>query len=364
MTETVVENNKIHCIRCNRTLNRNQFYLDKDSQPFQKCKKCQTAMVDLDSPSTIYAILQEIDIPYIPSEFDSLKERYGDGKNANQTVVGRYIGKMKLAQYKELTFADTDRIVEEEKAKREKATQLKTEQFNQFLLEGLSEQEAAEAVKEPEFDFGDLFTKEEKKELHLKWGKHYSSDELMQLETFYNNMHASFDIETASHEDYLLQIAKISLRMHAAINVGDFESHKNLAMTYDKLMKSAKFTASQTKEEEKFIDSISEMVRLCEEVGHIPLYLPDDEIPKDVVDVTIRDLKLYTKNLVEKEHNLGQMIEQSFKQIQLEEEKDKLNETDELSIDDLFDTNVTMTEQDFMDELTNAEVAEEEPEDA
>ena len=359
MTSIIEENGveKIHCVRCNRTLNRNQFYLDKNRQPFSKCKKCLTSSVDLDSASTIYAILQEVDIPYIPSEFDTLKERYGGGKNANQTVVGRYIGKMKLEQYRHLNFGDTDRIVEEERLKKEKGNQLKTQQFEQFLADGLSEREAADSVKEPEFDFGDIFTKEEKKQLQLKWGKHYTSDELMQLETFYTNMHASFDIETASHEDYLMQIAKVSLRMHAAINIGDFESHTKLSGTYDKLMKSAKFTASQLKEEERFLDSISEMVRLCEEEGFIPVYV--SEQPMDIVDVTIRDLKLYTKNLVEKEHNLGQLIEQSMKMIQLEEEKDKLNETDELDADDLFETPIIMTEEDFFEDLNNAEVGEE-----
>jgi hypothetical protein len=79
----------------------------------------------------------------------------------------------------------------------------------------------------------------------------------------------------------------------------------------------------------------------------------------DIVDVTIRDLKLYTKNLVEKEHNLGQLIEQSMKMIQLEEEKDKLNETDELDADDLFETPIIMTEEDFFEDLNNAEVGEE-----
>lgn len=352
MTE---ETNKIHCTRCNRTLNRNQFYLDRHSKPFDKCKKCLTAMVDLDSASTVYAILQEVDIPYIPSEFQTLKDRYGDGKNANQTVVGRYIGKMKLAQYKELTFADTDRIVEEERLKKERASEMKSRQFEEFLSSGMSEEEAKESVKEPEFDFGELFTREEKKQLQIKWGKHYNSEELVQLETFYENMHASFDIETASHEDYLMQIAKVSLRMHSAINIGDFESHKNLAATYDKLMKSAKFTASQTKEEERFIDSISEMVRLCEEEDFIPKF--DLSIPQDQIDITLRDMNLYTKNLIETEHNLGQLIEQALKQIQLDEEKDSLNnETDEISVEELFDTQIIRTEEDFFDDLENVEV--------
>ena len=57
------------------------------------------------------------------------------------------------------------------------------------------------------------------------------------------------------------------------------------------------------------------------------------------------------------------MIEQSLKQIQLEEEKDKLNETDELDIDDLFETDITMTEADYFEELENAEVVKGEYED-
>lgn len=354
MTTATENTNKIHCVRCNRSLNRNQFYLDKDSQPMAKCKKCLTSMVDLNSPSTVYAILQEVDVPYIPSEFETLKERYGDGKNGNQSVVGRYLGKMKLEQYRNLTFADTDRIVQEEEEQKKKAEEMKANQFKQFLEEGLTVEEATQQIVEPEFDFGDLFTKEEKKELLLKWGQHYTSEELMQLETFYGNMHASFDITTASHEDYLMQIAKVSLRMHAAINIGDFESHKNLAMTYDKLMKSAQFTASQAKQEEKFVDSVSEITRLCEEQGFIPLYHTDE--PQDVVDVTLRDFKDYVKNLVENEHNLGELIEQSMQAIALEQEKDNLEDTDELTIDNLFDEPITLTEEDFMEDMVNAEV--------
>lgn len=353
--------NKINCVRCNRMLNRNQFYLDKDSNPFPKCKKCLTATVDLDSPSSIYRILEEVDIPYIPSEFNSLKERYGDGKNANQTVVGRYIGKMKLNQFKHLVWSDTDRIVEEEQEQARKAKEMKNQQVKHLVeTEGLDVEEALQKIKEPQFDFGDIFTQEEKKELQLKWGKHYTSEELMKLETFYEDMHASYDITSASHEDYLMQICKISLRMHAAIDLNDYESHSKLAGVYDKLMKSAKFTASQSKEEEKFIDSISEMVRLCEEKGFIPVYHIDE--PKDIVDITIRDLKLYSKNLIEKEHNLGNLIEQAAKQIALEEANDKLNETDELTEEDLFGAEPIMLEDNDLvnPEFYSSELEEEE----
>lgn len=317
-------------------------------------------MVDIESPSTIYPILEEVDIPYIPSEFQALKDRYGDNVNSNQTVVGRYLGKMKLSQYADLTYADTERIMEEEARQKELAEEIKKNELQKYMEEGLSEEEARGKVGEPEFDFGDIFTKEEKKELLLKWGQHYTSEELLQLETFYENMHASFDISTASHEDYLMQIAKISLRMHAAINIGDFESHKNLAMSYDRLMKSAKFAASQGKEEEKFVDSVSEITRLCEEKGFIPVFHTDE--PQDVVDVTIRDIKMYTQNLVENEHNLGELIEQSLKTIELEREKDLLEETDELDMDDLFGDTSPLTEDDLLEDLFNTEVSDDDRE--
>ena len=331
---------KIHCVRCNRMLNRNQFYMDKNRRPMEKCKKCLTSMVNLDSESTILPILKEVDIPYIPSEFKNLVERYGGTKNSNQTVVGRYIGKMKLAQYKDYTYADTERLVEEEEKRMALMEDKKEQKIEEFIQKGMDREEAEERVlgsKELEIDFGDLFTKEEKKALMIKWGKHYKPEELMQLETFYTNMHASFDISTASHEDYLLQIAKISLRMHDAINIGDIETHKNLANTYDKLMKSVKFTAIH-EEEDRFVDSISEITKLCETEGFIPVYHTDE--PQDVVDVTIRDLKMYTRNLVENEHNLGDMIESSMELIKIEEEKDALDDgaDGEMTVDSLFET--------------------------
>lgn len=318
-------------------------------------KKCLTAAVNLDSPSSIYRILEEVDVPYIPSEFNKLKDKYGDSKNANQTVVGRYLGKMKLTQYKDYRWSDTDEIVEKEKEQEMRAKELKNQQVRHLVeTEGMDVEEAVKHITEPKFDFGDIFTQEQKKQLQLKWGQHYTSEELLKLETFYENMHASYDIVSASHEDYLMQISKISLRMHAAIDLNDFESHSRLASGYDKLMKSAKFTASQTKEEERFIDSISEMVRLCEEKGFIPQY--HEESRQDVVDITIRDLKLYNKNLVEKEHNLGNLIEEAAKQIALEEANDKLNETDEITEESLFGEDIILSDEDLINpEIYNFE---------
>jgi hypothetical protein len=45
---------------------------------------------------------------------------------------------------------------------------------------------------------------------------------------------------------------------------------------YDSLMKSGKFTAQQNKEAEgEYVDSISELVEICEKQGFIPRYYVD-----------------------------------------------------------------------------------------
>ena len=129
--------------------------------------------------------------------------------------------------------------------------------------------------------------------------------------------------------------------MDQAIDVGDYESVSKLSANYDKFMKSAKFTASQGKEEEVFIDSFSEMSRLAEEQGFIPVYHTSE--PKDIVDVTLRDLNNYTRNLIMKEPGLATLIENAFEAIKLEEEKDRMGEDDE---EDLFEKDF-ITDKDF-----------------
>jgi len=84
---------------------------------------------------------------------------------------------------------------------------------------------------------------------------------------------------------------------------------------YDALMKSGKFTAAQNKAENgDYIDSVSELVALCEKDGFIPRYYTDG--PQDKVDRTIQDLQGYTRNLIMEEQNLGEMIEAAVRQIQ------------------------------------------------
>ena len=87
---------------------------------------------------------------------------------------------------------------------------------------------------------------------------------------------------------------------------------------YNDYMKAGKWTAAQNKtEENEGIDSIGELVRICEMDGFIPKYYTDG--PQDKADRLLQDLERYTANLVTNESNLTTMMERAVVQMNEEE---------------------------------------------
>jgi len=98
------------------------------------------------------------------------------------------------------------------------------------------------------------------------------------------------------------------------LDLGDVEGFQKLMRTYDMLMKSAKFTAAQNKNENgEYVNAVGELVRICEQEGFIPKYYVDS--PKDHVDETLKDMQKYTDTLVREEMHLGDRIEQAIIEI-------------------------------------------------
>ena len=133
-------------------------------------------------------------------------------------------------------------------------------------------------------------------------------------------------------------------------------------------MKSGKFTAAQNKAEQgEYVDSISELVMICETDGFIPRYYVEE--PRDKVDRVLQDLENYTRTLVMEETNLGNMIDAAIEQIKIDNEKaSKINledETDEFE-DELFhedDLEDVLTDNDFIDWFDSQKLEDEEDED-
>lgn len=151
---------------------------------------------------------------------------------------------------------------------------------------------------------------------------------------------SSYDVQGAGHIDTLKLVCKTSLKANQLIDIGDIEGFQKMSKVYDSLMKSGKFTAAQNKAETgEYVDSISELVELCEREGFIPRFYIDS--PNDQVDATLQDLKYYTHTLVTEEMNLGNLIESAIKEMAKEEAKEEDEDIeDELNyenIDELVD---------------------------
>lgn len=341
------------CKKCNRTMNGDQFYTSNNLEKYQnggkldQCKKCLTMHVDNFNPDTYLWILQEIDVPYIPDEWNKLLASYAKDKSklTGMTILGRYLSKMKLKQHKEYRWKDSEYLQELANHKIEqtmKKSGYDQQQIDEViskatfsLPEGLLQEPEVQLPAEPVYE--DYFaiqagesdddfdlSEEDRTYLRLKWGKTYKAEEWIRLEQLYEDMMNSYDIQVAGHIDTLKMVCKTSLKANQLLDIGDIEGAQKMVKMYNELMKSGKFTAAQNKAESgEYVDSISELVALCEKDGFIPRYYTDG--PQDKVDRTLQDLQSYTKTLVTEEMNLGNLIEKAVKQIEL----DKLKEIEE-----------------------------------
>lgn len=146
----------------------------------------------------------------------------------------------------------------------------------------------------------------------------------------------SYDIQTAGHKDTLKKLAKTSLKLDQLIDLGDVDGAQKMQKMYDSLMKSGKFTAAQNKAENgEIVDSISELVMMCEKDGFIPRYYVDS--PKDKVDRVLQDLQGYTKSLITEETNIGNLIESAVKQIEEDKRREAETDADAASDEDILE---------------------------
>lgn len=344
--------NSYYCEKCNRTMGREQFYSSNNLEKypnegvFPQCKKCMTMHVDNWDPDTYMWILQEADVPYIPEEWNKLMATYAKDRSkvTGMSIIGRYLSKMKLKQWKQYRWKDTEFLQElannkiEQTMKRQgydaaqiatainKATfelpageiaipEYKDEQEDTFI------QSPTQTTEEEAFDLG--LTEEDIRYLRLKWGKMYRPEEWVILEQLYVDMMNSYDIQAAGDINTLKLACKSSLKANQLLDLGDIDGAQKASKMYEAQMKAGKWTAAQNKtDENELVDSIGELVAICEKDGFIPAYYVDG--PKDKVDRVIQDMQIYTRELVTNELGLGNMIENALKAI--EDEKEHIKE--------------------------------------
>ena len=373
---------QFYCKRCNKTMGAEQFYgsNNKEKYPNGKldlCKQCVTAHVDNWNPETYVWIMQECDVPYVPDEWDKLMKTYAKDpdKVTGLSIMGRYLSKMKLKQHKDYRWEHTEFLQQLAESKIEQT--MKRQGYGMEEITMALERKKMiipeDGFKEPDpppppplrFDDEDDYfsqhaegndividlTDEDKTYLRLKWGKAYKPEEWVKLEQLYEEMMSSYDIQTAGHIDTLKLICKTSLKANQLIDMGDIEGFQKMSKVYDSLMKSGKFTAAQNKAEEgDFVDSVGELIEMCEKKGYIERFYI--ESPNDRVDLTIQDMQRYTRTLIEEETNLSNMIELALKQNAKEDQENTGIE------DDIVDEDSLINLDDIEEELKDSDYEE------
>lgn len=370
-------NDKIKCTKCGRTLAPAQFFTEKDGQRMDICKKCLTMHIKNDDPETFKWILEKADVPYISTEWNAIveKELVKKGFLKSDSVIGKYLSRMKLVQFKNYGYKDTEMLEAENVKKLEevrKVAELRSknarEDFEKGLISeaeyktlisvaelekeqksrrltasvnfaanpsnALSSEFIPDAVKNSAAVHGGLFpeenflkeeeipdpaaqlTQEDKIFLAVKWGRLYQPDEWIVLEQYYTDMKMDFDVKDADTEHTLKLLSTLYLKMKIALDSNDADTFSKLQRSYDALRKSAKLTAAQRDNTSGHIDSVGAIVDLCERDGFIPKYVPDDAYPQDKIDYTLADMKEYTRKLVSEDLGLGNQLEIFLKKLE------------------------------------------------
>lgn len=367
------------CEKCHKTMDEKQFYTYKDGNKTELCKKCLTMHIDNFNPDTFLWLLKKMDVPYVPSEWNVLRDRaYAKDPNKmnGMSVFGKYLSKMKLKQWKDYGWEDSERLqakeLENNKDKMEEWQELEKITQERFENGEISEAEyktlvsastqnemlngptampiAATSPEDPYiqedelYDLSEELTEEDKKYLAMKWGRLYKPSEWIELEKIYEQMTASFDIQDADTINTLILICKTNLKMNQAIDIGDLDGFQKLSRVSESLRKSAKFTAAQNKEEKNdFVDSVGELVSMCEREGFIPRFATD--IPQDKVDLTLKDMNKYLYKLVTQDLGFGQQIEDALQKIKIQQE---MQESNDLNLDVDADSE-ELIDQDYED---------------
>lgn len=346
------------CARCRKAKDIDKgYYKDKNKQPFDKCKDCMTAHLDVYNPDTYMHLLKEIDVPFVEEKWMGLIDKAyqrDPSKFSHQSIFGKYISSMKLKPWCNYTWADTEKFKEESDKKKaelaEERAKLKAD-YDNMLANGeitaeeydslilpltdqkppmmesrervpASEQEAIgkdNAYNEnnfiPEEDIDDgsgNLSEDDKLYLALKWGRLYKPGEWIQLEKFYNQTKESFEIADSDTEATVILLSKTNLKMNQAIDNGDIDGFNKLSKTYNDLRKTSKFTAAQNKDGKQVeFDSVGQIVAFCESTeggGAIEKFKIDT--PLDIIDKVIADMKEYNKTLVYEDKSLAKQIEE------------------------------------------------------
>lgn len=287
------------CRRCHKNGDSAQFC--RTSSPFFSlgysdiCADCFDDYFSQDDYSweRIDKACQYLDVPFIPKKFEELHESFGkDG-------FRMYCEFFQQAGYDELGWGDY---------------------FKEF-----------KRLKEAGYIQDELPVLQDahRRELQEKWGFNYDDEALFYLDSLYNGLLTTQNVNGSLQVDQAEKLCKISHELNMRIQSGATDIDK-LIGSYEKLVKIADFTPKNVKNASDF-DSIGELIKWCEKKGFVNTYY--DNVTRDIVDETMKNIQAYNRRLYTNESGVAEQIQERIKSLEAAEKLDSYYD-----IEQSFDT--------------------------
>lgn len=255
-----------------------------DDGYFPICNSCLKSYLQKNNFSwdSVDKICQFGNIPFIPEEFERLHDMNGEN------VFPMYAAVFKESDFEGLGWSDY---------------------FKEFqrLKEQRMIEDALPEIREDKYN-----------KLREKWGSNYDDEALNYLETLYVGLLSTQNVNGALQQDQAFKICKISYEIDNRIRAGqDFDK---LLSSYDKLVKVGEFVPKNVKNISDF-DSFGEFFKWLERGGWKNKFY--DNVTRDVVDETIKNIQTYNQRLYTNESSIGEEISRRLEALQLANEKER-----------------------------------------
>jgi hypothetical protein len=130
----------------------------------------------------------------------------------------------------------------------------------------------------------------------IKWGANYEFEDFVQLENLLVSTLRANDITNPLQIDAIKKACKISLELDKAIMEGDSKGIKELSSAYSAFTKTAQIDNVIEAANSDVISTVAELGDFIEKSGGEFTYY--DNVDRDIVDKTIKDIKKYVQDLV------------------------------------------------------------------
>lgn len=232
-------------------------------------------------------LCQMVDIPFVPKEWEKVKEMNGDD------VFPKYAEIFMGQEYQNLGWGDY---------------------YKEYLR-----------LREANMLEGELpvIDEQKRKQQRERWGHNYDDEGLDYLDSLYQGLISTQNVNGALQLDQAIKICKISYEIDQRIAEGaDFDK---LLSSYDKLVKTAEFTPKNVKNINDF-DTTGELIRWMEKKGWKNKFF--DNVSRDIVDETIQNFQNFNQRLYVNESGIGEEITRRIEALQSAKELETYYGTD------------------------------------